>query len=377
VLRSTCFVGISGSFALLLGCSSAGGAAAGQDAAPEARGEGSVESGAEGSTVSLADSGPPVDDAETEGGDASAAGPTFACTTGDAGADAGCYAITCDSGGVHSLQANRDRLVADLARRKCTDSCTLWAALNQGERTIFLMDTAYLGAPSSLLYPPGSASAETALDHADALYSINGPDAGQGILYNGLGGNDYNRIYLGFDALAACVMRDFTIANPAHEAGYNQWVKSDDLAGPHAPFTQRDMIAWFKAALDPQTQGPQFHFWHQSSDFTQSGLDQRLGVCGVTDPSVTELTIAFDTIHDSDPLGSYPSDGASKGGLGWQIVDQFVGIDAQWTYTPSGCPATSPVNTSVTGGGTFAGMGPSLDGSACTSPALEDGGACP
>jgi hypothetical protein len=295
------------------------------------------------------------------------------CTVGDAG----CYSITCNAGGVHTLQANRDRLIADLAKRKCTDSCTLWAALNQGERYIFLMDTAFFGAPSSLLYPPGTSNQETALDHAIALYSINGPDAGQGVLLNGLGGNDYNRIYLGFDALASCVMRDFTVANPSHQAGYNEWVKSDDLAGPHAPFTQRNMIAWFKATLDPQTQGPQFHFWHQDSDFTQSGLNARLGVCGVTDPTVIETTIAFDTVHDSNPLGNYPADGTSHGGLGSTIVDQFVGIDADWTYMPGGCPMTAPVNTSVTGGGTFAGMGPSLDGSVCTAPTLSDGGACP
>jgi hypothetical protein len=296
--------------------------------------------------------------------------------SGDAGDAGSCYAITCATT-LHSLQENRDRLIADLAKRKCSDSCTLWAALNQSERYIFLMDTAYLGAPSSLLYPPGSANTETALDHAIALYTINGSKAGQGVLLNGLGGNDYNRIYLGFDALAACVMRNFTIANPTHEADYNAWVKSDDLAGPHAPFTQRDMIAWFRALLDLQTQGPQFHFWHQDSDFTQSGLNQRLGVCGVTDPTVTELTIAFDSVHDSDPLGSYGSDGTSNGGLGWQIVDQFVGISADWTYMPSGCPTTAPVNTSTTGGGTFAGMGPSLDGSVCLSPRLDDASACP
>jgi hypothetical protein len=367
VLRSAALLRALGCVALLCGCSTGPGEAA----------AGLVEGGVEGSTLPPVDSGS-VDSGgvSTEGGNAG--GPTLACTTdGDAGADAGCYAVACDVGGVHSLQSNRDRLVADLAKRKCTDSCTLWAALNEGERYIFVMDTAYLGAPSSLLYPPGSANLETALDHAVALYTINGPDAGQGVLLNGLGGNDYNRIYLGFDDLAACVMRDFTIANPTHEAGYNEWVKSDDLAGPHAPFTQRNMIAWFKAALDPQTQGPQFHFWHQDSDFTQSGLNQRLGVCGVTDPTVTELTIAFDTVHDSDPLGTYPSDGTSKGGLGTQIVDQFVGIDAGWTYMPGGCPTTAPVNTSVTGGGTFAGMGPSLDGSVCTSARFGDGGVCP
>jgi hypothetical protein len=88
------------------------------------------------------------------------------------------------------------------------------------------------------------------------------------------------------------------------------------------------------------------------------------------------MTIAFDSVHDSDPLGNYSSDGASNGGYGWQIVDQFAEIDADWAYMPTGCPTTAPVNTSVTGG-TFAGMGPSLAGSTCTSPVLGDGGACP
>jgi hypothetical protein len=304
-------------------------------------------------------------------GDSAPPGEAGASTCTSPDGDAGCYAITCTA--THqSLQANRDRLIADLATRKCTESCTLWAALNQSERYIFLMNTAYLAATASLLRPPPTTSQETALDHAVALYSINGAKAGQGVIYNGLGGNDYNRIYLGFDALATCVMRNYTEANPTHEQGYNTWVKSDDLAGPHAPFTEREMIAWFKAALDPQTQGPQFHHWAQSSDFTQSGLDMRLGVCGVTDPSITELTIAFDTIHDSDPLGHYGADGMSMGGLGWQIVDQFLGAGfADWSYMPTTCPTTPPVNTSVTGGGTFAGMGPSLgSGTACVPAPL-------
>jgi hypothetical protein len=266
---------------------------------------------------------------------------------------------------VHSLQENRDRLVADYAKRRCTDSCTLWAALNQAERYIFLMDTAYLGETASGLYPPDAGSAETALDHAVAMYSINGPMAGQGVDGSGRGGNDYNRIYLGFDTFAECIMRNFAVAQ-------NGWKTSDDLAGPHAPFTQREMIFWYRAIYDPQSEGPQWHHWHQDSDFTQSGLDRRLGVCGVSDRSVTELTIAFDTVHNSDPLGNY----AGRGGYGWQIVDQHVDVPADWSYMPTGCPVTQPVNTDPYGGGTFAGMGPSLgDAGACVPPApLADGG---
>jgi hypothetical protein len=301
----------------------------------------------------------------------SSATSTSSTATGSTGSGCGtgggsmCYANACP-GQVKTMQENRDRLIADLAKRKCTDSCTLWAALNQAERYIFLMDTTYLGSTASRLYPPSYGKLETALDHAVALYSINGPKAGQGTDGSGRGGNDYNRIYLGFDGFAECVMRNFSAANPMMTPMYNQWVKSDDLAGPHAPFTQREMIFWYKAWFDLQSNGPQFHHWHQDSDFSQSGLDARLGVCGVTDRSLTELTIAFDFYHNSDPLGNY----ATNGGYGWQIVDQHAGMPGDWSYMPTGCPVTAPVNMDPYGGGTFAGMGPTQVNAACVATPL-------
>jgi hypothetical protein len=287
------------------------------------------------------------------------------------GVPGNCYAITCNVT-AQPLQVNRDRLVADLAHRRCTDSCTMWAALNEAERYIFLMDTAYLGSSASRLFPASMNNEETALDHAVSLYSINGPLAGQGVDSSGFGGNDYNRSYLGFDALAECVMRDFAVANPSQDSTMNQWQKSDDLAGPHAPFTQREMIFWYKAIYDLQSDGPQFHHWHQDSDFTSSGIDARLGVCGVTDPSLVESTIAFDFYHNSDPLGDY----STRGGYGWQIVDQHSTIPAQWDYVPTGCPASPPVNVDPFGGGTFAGMGPSLVNGVCQAPAPLPGIGC-
>jgi hypothetical protein len=235
------------------------------------------------------------------------------------------------------------------------------------------MDTAYLGAPASRLYPPGGPSSETALDHAVALYSINGPKAGEGVDSSGRGGNDYNRIYVGFDALAACVMRDFSIANPSNDSSGNQWVKSDDVAGPHAPFTQREMIFWYRAFYDIQSEGPQFHHWHADADFDQSGLNQRLGVCGVTDRTLVESTIAFDSYHSSDPLGDY----SGRGGDGWQIVDTYAGIAADWSYTPTGCTPTAPLNVDPYGGGTWNGMGPSADGSGACAAGWHGTGACP
>ena len=270
--------------------------------------------------------------------------------------------------GLHvSLQGNRDRLLADLARRKETDSCTLWAALNQAERYVFLMDTTYLAASSSRLSPPAANLPDTALDHAIALYSINGPKAGEGVDHSGRGGIDYNRIYLGFDAPATCLIRSFARTNPTKAPGFNQWLQSDDPAGPHAPFKRREMIFWYRAIYDLSSNGPQFHHWATDAEVDGAGIDKRLGVCGVRDASLTELTIAFDFFHNSDPLGQY----AGRGGQGWQIVDQRAGLAAEWGYLPTGCRATPPVNTDPYGGGTFAGMGPSLDGGTCGSTTLH------
>ena len=379
-MRSTGW--LAGGLGLLLGCGSGSGSnqgfTPGPDAAADTGPGGDGATGPDGST-SNPDSGGPTPDGSTAGDSASggdAAGDSGnggSCTT-DPDAGAGCYAITCNAGGVHTLQANRDRLIADLGHRKCTDSCTLWAALNEAERYIFLMDTTYFGDTSSRLYPPPSTNADTALDHAVALYSINGPMAGQGTDGSGRGGNDYNRIYLGYDDLAKCVIRNFALANPSKTAGYNMWVKSDDLAGAHAPFTQREMIFWYMMFPDLQSNGPQFHHWHQDSDFSQSGIDARLGVCGNTDRSLVESTIAFDFYHNSDPLGDY----ATRGGTGWQIVDQRSSIPANWAYMPTGCAMSAPVNTDPYGGGTFAGMGPSAaTGGGCTNPVLGDAGCGP
>jgi hypothetical protein len=234
--------------------------------------------------------------------------------------------------------------------------------LNKAERYIFLMDTAYLGDKSSRLYPPASGNLETALDHAVALYSINGPKAGEGVDHSGRGGDDYNRIYLGFDALGACVLRNSSAANPGRDPEFNQWEPSDDLSGPHKPFNEREMIYW-DSWVKANSLGPQFHHWRRDSDQDQAGIDKRLGVCGVTDPTLTELTIAFDFFHSSDPLADY----GGRGGRGWQIVDQHVSVPANWDYRPVGCPVAPPVNDRPDGGGTFNGLGPA-SGSCAARP---------
>lgn len=61
----------------------------------------------------------------------------------------------------------------------------------------------------------------------------------------------------------------------------------------------------FQTWYDLNSNGPQWHHWHADSDFSQDGINARLGVCGVNDTSLTELTIAFDVsgMQDAHALG--------------------------------------------------------------------------
>lgn len=233
----------------------------------------------------------------------------------------------CADGKPHTfrLAENRDRLFATLAAEKGVDACTLWSRLTQAERDIFEMTTAYMGSCDSRLAPPPSTSDETALDHAVTLYSINAPGladisaAPVPSLGGDCGGYDSNRVFIGFDATALTDMRESHEKfgdpwggplNKEHRRGYNWWRATNDPGGPHVPFDDRDMICW--GGVLPcwvrfaNSEGPTWHFFAKDEDGAsadvQSKLWKRRGVCGVGDPHLVELTVAFNWDHESDPL---------------------------------------------------------------------------
>jgi hypothetical protein len=161
---------------------------------------------------------------------------------------------------------------------------------------------------------------ETLLDRATSLYSVNGPrEPGSA------DGTEYDRIYLGFDAEATMVMRNSLF-------GWGSWVDSNDPAGPHPPFNQREDIRW-GFSIFTGNNGPTRHHW--SNDGYRVSLCSRLGVGLVTDPSVVEVTTSYNWLHDSNPALTY------GGRFGYQIAEDHLG-PGQYDWMPSGCPWTPP-----------------------------------
>jgi hypothetical protein len=292
----------------------------------------------------------------------------------------------CADGQSHNfrLNENRDRLIRSLAAEKGVEVCALWASLSLAERDLFKMVTAYLGSCESRLAAPPSTSDETALDHAQKLYSINAPglaDVTAAPVPSGggaCGGYDSNRVFIGFDATAVNGMRASHESlgqpwggplNPKHNRGYNWWRASNDAGGAHTPFTDRDMICW--GGLLPcwvrfaNSEGPTWHFFAKDGDAVssevQQGLRNRRGVCGVQDPYLAELTVAFNWDHESDPLCD-AKDWMSK-------FIKKIGPDSFKAYAPTdaggnGCRAR-PVNNDPKGGNTHAGLGPDIMDRTC------------
>jgi hypothetical protein len=277
----------------------------------------------------------------------------------------------CADGKPHTfrLQANRDKLLATLAAEKHTDACTLWGNLSLAERDIFEMVTAYLGSCDSRLFPPPSQNDDTLLDKAAKLYSINGPGLADikaaPVPSEGgaCGGYNSNRVFIGFNEDGIKAIRDGwekfgqrwgRILNPKHVKGYNWWRASNDLGGPHTPFTHRDMICWGGGPCwlrIRNSEGPTWHFFADDGDLDAAGLRDRRGVCGIADPHIAELTIAFNWTHESDPLCA-PS---------WkkEIIDKIGPVDFR-SYKPNGS-CNKPAITIDPGSGKDhgeAGLGP-------------------
>jgi hypothetical protein len=263
------------------------------------------------------------------------------------------------------LAPNRDRLLATLAAQKGTDVCTLWNKLSLAEQSLFNMVTTFMGSCDSRLQPPPSKSDETALDHAVTLYSINAPGTPDVTaspvpsMGGACGGFNSNRVFMGFDQAALGAMRVNKWGgslNPDHKRGYNWWRASNDPGGPHFPFTERGMICWgggLHPCVMPNAIGPTWHFYANDADVNLEKLSDRRGVCGIKDPHLVEMTIAFNMTHESDPLcgsGRLQELEKREGPGGF---DSYVPHDAAGNACSKG-----QANAASDGGNSHFGLGP-------------------
>lgn len=274
-----------------------------------------------------------------------------------------------------SLTAARDRLIDSLAARNYRSRCSQWNAMTPSAQGVFLVSTdllakrmfAYAAERRYYRYwiddcsyqtectygcsvmgyggvcewksgpqcqqegkcgsTENRTNFETMIDHVTQLYSVAG-QGGWGCIWAGPfptccsdnGGGDANRVFFGADAQLITQMRTpVGISNPG-------WRNSEDLKGPHAPFSR---------SLESMHGLPraQTHFWGSS---TEGSYVNRPGLGGVYDPNIVEMDLDYNFCHDSNPDGYYDGvQGRVKYEQAWQ--GQGLGGSAELGYRPTGC----------------------------------------
>jgi hypothetical protein len=202
------------------------------------------------------------------------------------------------------LTLERDRLLDTLGPR-----CDVWSGFDDGQRAQLLLLTDLLGKRSAL--EDGS----SALAHVVTLYAVRGQRS-EGCV-RCCGDGEYNRAYFSVDDALAHALRT---------GGLAAWEDSNDLAGPHDPFTM---------SLETRAGQPtgQAHFFARNEDAVPLG---RMGVEGVNDAHAIEIDIDFNLVHESSPLCEYGGEtGLERYERVWR--DEGAGGDAELAYVPTGC----------------------------------------
>ncbi|MCU0240397.1 MAG: hypothetical protein MUC29_13235, partial [Pyrinomonadaceae bacterium] len=164
---------------------------------------------------------------------------------------------------------------------------------------------------------------DVALNHVTKIYAINGSNG------NACGGGEYNRMYFSADDELIYLMRNIQVGLPS-------WWKSEDLLGPHHPFTQS------RETIGGRPKG-QLHNW--AWDY-QAQYMTRPGVYGVYDPHLVEIDIDYNAIHGSNTECYY---GGVLGRYKYQSFwwNQGLGGSAELDYTPSNI--IEPINDCPSG----------------------------
>jgi hypothetical protein len=151
---------------------------------------------------------------------------------------------------------------------------------------------------------------EKMLDHVSHLYSMAAETSS-------CGGSD-NRMYFSADDTLIYALRNLASAPQG-------WRNSEDLAGPHSPFTQS------RETFTGQPRGQTHQFaWDSEAVWVQkSGM-----TAAVYDPHLVELDMDYNWVHDSNPECSY---GGVYGRTKYADLWSSQGYPADLSYSPV-CP---------------------------------------
>lgn len=152
---------------------------------------------------------------------------------------------------------------------------------------------------------------DMALNHVVKLYAIRGSSGG-------CGGGDNHRLFFSVDEELIYRLRNIDFSAPIG------WRRSEDLAGPHSPFTQSRETHHGK----PRGQTHQFAWDYEAVFMT------RPGVYGVYDPRLVEMDLDYNWQHDSNPECYY---GGTYGRYEYQNkwYNHGLGGSAEYGYTPN------------------------------------------
>jgi hypothetical protein len=152
---------------------------------------------------------------------------------------------------------------------------------------------------------------DVALNHVTTLYAVNGNNG------SGCGGGNNHRLFFSADDELIYKFRNIDFSAPLG------WRRSEDLAGPHSPFTQS------RETMHGKPRG-QTHEW--AWDYEAQYMN-RPGVYGVYDPHLVEMDIDYNTAHDSNPECSYGGTyGRTKYENTWS--SQGLGGSVEYSYSP-------------------------------------------
>ncbi|HTM22733.1 MAG TPA: hypothetical protein VL172_19555 [Kofleriaceae bacterium] len=225
-----------------------------------------------------------------DGGDGDGDGDGDAAAAADAAGGGG------DAGGDDSLAWHRDRLFRGNPELGTgADACARWTSLETSRRAVFLTLT-------HRLYISRMADDSHVLAHITGCELIlgGGSDGTQ------CGGAENNRLFLTLDdPLWQAMVDTWNGEHLIGDGADSTWIHTEDLAGPHDPFTASDETDTGLSCLalielsDSKPPTAQGHFF---LDGDAVAVQRGAGIDLPADPRLFEIDHDFDCLHQSNPV---------------------------------------------------------------------------